>query len=163
LGAPSPLALADPAAPQQAAAPLEVTVRAPARHPQAAAKDPRVAASVVRRDELEAPGAGAADVLRRVPGLSVADTGGVGAPARAAQTPVYLGGVRLNDEVGGAVDLGTLPLWLLGRVEVYRGHAPMQADRLGIGGAIFLEPVAPTRSSFGAGALVGSFGSRGAW
>lgn len=125
---------------------------------------------MVRRDELEAPGAGAADILRRVPGLSVADTGGVGAPATAslrgataAQTPVYLGGVRLNDEVGGAVDLGTLPLWLLERVEVYRGHAPMQADRLGIGGAIFLEPVAPTRSSFGAGALVGSFGSRGAW
>ena len=61
----------------------------------------------------------------------------------AAETPVYLAGVRINDDVAGAADLSTLPLWLIDRVEIYRGNAPLEADRFGIGGAIFFEPLRP--------------------
>jgi iron complex outermembrane receptor protein len=68
--------------------------------------------------------------------------------------------VRLNDQVGGAADLSTIPLWLVERVDVYRGNAPFEADELGIGGAIFFEPRRPKRNEAAAGATLGSFGTR---
>jgi len=107
------------------------------------------------------------EVLRSEAGVQIAEAGGLGAPATAsirgataAQTPVYLGGVRLNDQVGGAADLSTIPLWLVERVDVYRGNAPFEADELGIGGAIFFEPRRPKRNEAAAAATVGSFGTR---
>ena len=120
--------------------------------------DPTPAVYVLRGEELAGAGTVTADVLARVPGLEVTRTGGAAdlatvsvRGATSAQTPIYLSGVRLNDELTGTVDLSTLPLWLLHRVEVYRGHAPLDADELGIGGAIFLEPSLPRRPrAFGA-------------
>jgi iron complex outermembrane receptor protein len=134
--------------------------------------DPSVAGSVVDEKRLGAAGARTAELLREQPGVAVTDTGGYGALATAtvrgatsAQTPVYLGGIRLNDDVGGTADLSLTPPWLLRRIEIYRGNAPLRADRLGIGGAIFLEPRVPRRTEAGAGALLGSFGAAGgfAW
>jgi iron complex outermembrane receptor protein len=146
----------------------EVSVRGEALAPPS--RDRSVAGSVVREDRLSAPGLEAADVLRAEPGVQVSESGGAGAPAAAsvrgataAQTPVYLGGVRLNDDVGGAADLSLVPLWLVARVEVYRGNAPVEADRAGIGGAIFFEPVRPERAGRAAGGMLGSFGARSAW
>lgn len=148
----------------------EVEVRGTPVTPASAPKDPSVAASTLRRDELVGPGRSAADALRGEVGVSVAETGGLGAAATAsvrgataAETPVYLAGVRINDDVAGAADLSTLPLWLIDRVEVYRGNAPLEADRFGIGGAIFIEPIEPREPRAGLGGLVGSFGSRAAW
>jgi vitamin B12 transporter len=145
----------------------EVEVRGAALTPDVAAKDPSVAGSTLRRSSLEAPGLDAPGALRTAVGVSVTETGGLGAPATAsirgataAETPVYLAGVRINDDVGGAADLSTLPLWLLDRIEVYRGNAPFEADRLGIGGAIFFEPIRPRRTVAALGALAGSWGSR---
>lgn len=133
-------------------------------------KDRAVAGSVVREERLKAPGLQAADVLRTQPGVAVAETGGYGElstasirGATAAQTPVYLAGVRLNDDAGGTTDLSMVPLWLLHSVEIYRSNAPLEADELGIGGAIFFEPRIPKKTEAGAGALVGSFGDRGVW
>ncbi len=110
-------------------------------------KDAAVAGSVVTRDRLAGPGLEAQDVLRTQPGVAVTESGGFGAPATAAirgataqDTPVYLAGVRVNDDVGGTAELSLVPLWLIDRVEVYRGNAPVEADRLAPGGAIFFEP-----------------------
>jgi vitamin B12 transporter len=148
----------------------EVEVRGEPLTPDQGTLDPSVAGSTVRRAELTRPGLSAADVLRTEVGTSVTETGGLGAVSTAsirgatsAQTPVYLGGVRMNDDVAGTADLSTLPLWLVDRVEIYRGNAPFEADRLGIGGAIFFEPRRPhdTRAAFGAS--FGSYGSGGAW
>ncbi|HEX6271801.1 MAG TPA: TonB-dependent receptor plug domain-containing protein, partial [Polyangiaceae bacterium] len=156
-------------APARADAPAEVEVRGAPVSPASAPKDSGVAASTVRRDELAGPGRSAADALRGEVGLSLAETGGLGAAATAsvrgataAETPVYLAGVRINDDVAGAADLSTLPLWLIDRVEIYRGNAPLEADRFGIGGAIFFEPIRPREPISGVGALVGSYGSRAA-
>jgi iron complex outermembrane receptor protein len=109
-------------------------------------------------------------VLRTQPGVAVSDTGGYGAlstatirGATAAQTPVYLAGVRLNDDVGGWADLSLVPLWLLHRVEIYRSNAPLEADQLGIGGAIFFEPKRPRGVEGSVGEMLGSFGARSAW
>ncbi|WP_437809688.1 TonB-dependent receptor plug domain-containing protein [Sorangium sp. So ce1078] len=148
---------------------LEVRVEGQ-RASTVAARDPTAASHVIRGDELRAPGAAASAVLSRVPGLQVSRTGAASDLATAsirgassAETPVYLAGVRLNDDVTGTADLSMVPLWMIQRVEVYRGNAPEHADRLGIGGAIFFEPSLPRapRASVGLGA--GSFGERAAW
>lgn len=132
--------------------------------------DSSVAGSVVDEKRLAAAGARTVELLREQPGVAVTDTGGYGALATAtirgatsAQTPVYLGGIRLNDDVGGTADLSLTPPWLLRRIEIYRANAPLRADRLGIGGAIFLEPRVPRRNEAGAGMISGSFGATGGW
>src|SRR4051812_49935233 len=135
------------------------------------AREPFAASSRVGRERLAAPGVRAPEVLRSEVGVQIAETGGLGAPATAsirgataAQTPVYLGGVRLNDQVGGAADLSTIPLWLVERVDVYRGNAPFEADELGIGGAVFFEPRRPKRKEAAAGGTLGRFWTRaGVW
>jgi vitamin B12 transporter len=147
--------------------PVTITVKGEARPEGELASDPFVASSRVTRERLAAPGVRAPEVLRSEAGVQIAEAGGLGAPATAsirgataAQTPVYLGGVRLNDQVGGVADLSTIPLWLVERVDVYRGNAPFEADQLGIGGAIFFEPRRPKRDQAAAGATLGSFGTR---
>ncbi|XXY15365.1 TonB-dependent receptor [Sorangium sp. So ce216] len=170
----APEAAAPEAAAPEAAAPdesprtrgtaLEVRVEGE-RSSTSAARDPTAASYVIRGDELRAPGATASSVLARVPGLQVVRTG-AGADlatasirgASSAETPVYLAGVRINDDVTGTADLSLVPLWMLHRVEVYRGNAPADADRLGIGGAIFFEPALPRGPRAGAGLGAGSFG-----
>lgn len=118
--------------------------------------------------ELRKPGQSAAEALQRVPGVQVARQG---APsdfatasirgATSAQTPVYLGGIRLNDDVVGSADVSAIPLWLLRRIRVYRGHAPLRVARLSIGGAIVAEPLRP-RGSFARLEIErGSFGHHG--
>jgi len=133
-------------------------------------KEPSVAGGVVRQERLNSPGLEAGDALRTQPGVAIAETGGYGAPttasvrgATSAQTPVYLAGVRLNDDVGGAADLSTIPLWFLNRIEIYRSNAPLAGDQLGIGGAIFFEPRRAEGPEASAGAMAGSFGARAAW
>jgi vitamin B12 transporter len=139
-------------------------------------RDADVASSTVRGAALAAPGVNAAEILRAQTGVSVQETGGLGAlatvqirGATSAQTPVYFADIRLNDEVSGSADLAQVPVWLLSRVEVYRGNAPIEAGPGGIGGAIFLDPRRARGGNAGRnweaalGALNGSFGTRGAW
>ncbi|KYF64009.1 TonB-dependent receptor domain-containing protein [Sorangium cellulosum] len=153
-----------------ATAPLEVRVEGDRVRAPAPPKDRSVAGSVLTRDRLTGAGVEAADVLRTQPGVQVTESGGFGGPATAAirgataaQTPVYLSGVRLNDDVAGTADLSLVPLWLIERIEIYRGNAPIEADRLGPGGAIFFEPRRPSRTTAGVGAMAGSFGARRGW
>jgi outer membrane receptor protein involved in Fe transport len=120
---------------------VEVTVQGDRNETTPGGRDPSIASSVVAGHRLSAPGLQAQDVLRTQPGVVVTESGGFGAPsaacirgANAADTPVYLAGVRLNDDVGGTADLSMIPLWLIHRIEIYRGNAPLEADRLGPGG-----------------------------
>lgn len=141
--------------------------RAPLEHVERA---PTVASSVVRGAALEGAGASSADVLARVPGVQVTRTGAQSDVATAsirgadaAEVPVYLAGVRLNDDVSGTTDLSTIPLWMMERVEVFRGNAPEEADRLGSGGAIFFWPRLPRSTRALVGGEIGSFGARAGW
>src|SRR5262249_17886142 len=133
------VALASTLAPHPAAAdePPEVEVRGAVI--EAPPREPSVAGSVIREDRLRGPGLEAGAVLRTQPGVAVRETGGYGAPSTAsirgatgAQTPIYLAGVRLNDDVGGTADLSLVPLWLLKQLEIYRSNAPLAGDQLGI-------------------------------
>jgi vitamin B12 transporter len=135
-----------------------------------ASREPSVASTVIKAKRLRAPGLRTADLLRSQPGLQVAESGGAGSLATAgvrgassAQTPVYVGGIRINDDVAGTADLSLVPLWLMRRVEIYRGNAPVQADRAGIGGAIFFDPERPSNLRPTAGGMLGSFGARSGW
>ena len=119
---------------------------------------------------LHRAGQSASDVLARVPGVQVSRTGAQSDLATASirgaessQLPVYLAGVRINDDVGGSADLSTVPLWMIERVEVYRGNAPELGDRLGLGGAVFFWPKLPRTTRVGGSAWLGSFGERGGW
>jgi vitamin B12 transporter len=151
-----------------AAEPLEVVARG---EPIAAPpKEPSVAGSVIGEERLRAPGLQASDVLRTQPGIAVLETGGYGSlstasirGATAAQTPVYLAGIRMNDDVGGTTDLSLVPLFLLHRVEIYRSNAPIAGDQLGLAGAIFFEPRRPKATEMGGGVMVGSFGAHAIW
>ncbi|MDP9035382.1 MAG: TonB-dependent receptor [Myxococcota bacterium] len=158
----------EPIAPVGSSAPSEVEVHG--EQLARPAKEPTVAGSVIREERLRAPGLQAGDVLRTQPGVAVADTGGYGSlstasirGATAAQTPVYLGGVRLNDDVGGTADLSLVPLWLVHRVEIYRSNAPLEGDQLGIGGAILFEPRRPKGTEAETGVMGGSFGAYAVW
>jgi iron complex outermembrane receptor protein len=152
------------------ATPEQVDVYGSRRTSTRAPKDSTVAGSVVSREELSAPGLRVAEVLRGQVGVQVTETGALGTPATAsvrgataAQIPVYLAGVCLNDDVAGTADLSRIPLWLVERVEIYRGNAPLEADRLGIGGAIFFEPHWPHGREIGSRQMGGSYGAQGAW
>jgi iron complex outermembrane receptor protein len=139
------------------------------RQPQAPGRSPHVSGSVVESERLAQPGMSAAEALRDAPGIQIVQLGGFGAPASlslrgatAAQTPVYLGAVRINDDVGGTADLGEVPLAMVERIEVYRSHAPLFADQLGIGGAVLFEPRRADRNENHWAAMVGSAGARSA-
>ena len=126
------------------------------------------AVSIVDGERLSAPGMRLGDALRIVPGVSVRETGGFGAFASAslrgttgAQTPVYFGAVLLNDDVAGTADLSAFSPNLFERVEVHRGHAPLDLDRQGLGGAIVLVPRKSRDGAARASLTAGTLGHRG--
>ncbi len=164
------VAAAEPDVASSPAGPVqEVVVRGEAV-PAHSGRDPTAASTVLRREDLDTPGASSADILSRVPGVQIRRSGARSElatasirGATAAQTPVYLAGVRLNDDVAGSADLSTVPLWMLDRVEVFRGTAPEDADRQGLGGAVFFEPRLPREHQLRVGQELGSFGSHATW
>lgn len=150
-------------------APIEVTVTGTGGPPSSSA-DTSAASTVVRGPKLDDPGVDAATLLERAPGVTVTRTGSsvdsTTASVRgatAAQLPVYVAGIRINDDVAGTADLASVPVFLLDRVEVFRGNAPERADRLGIGGAVFFEPRAAQRSELRSGVGIGSYGEQSGW
>lgn len=162
---PSPAAAAAAAASSSASA--EVVVSADRAQLFRGGRDGDVASSVVRGEPLRQAGAVLSDVMRSQPGVQITSAGASSdlatamvRGASAAQLPVYVAGIRINDDLGGAADLSTVPLWMLDRVEIYRGNAPIDADRPGIAGALFLDPRLPRGPRLVAGAGVGSYGWR---
>ncbi len=145
----------------------EVVVTGVRPQPTRLAREPGLAGSTLHRDRLVQPGGSLGDALREAPGVQVSQSGGLGAPATArlrgataAQTPVYLGKIKLNDEVGGVADLSTVPHFFLKRVEVYRSHSPQFLSAPGLGGAIVLVPVSPTQDELLLQGEWGSFSTR---
>ncbi len=129
-------------------------------------RDETANSTVLRRDDLSQPGASTASVVLRVPGAQVQRSGASAEAATlslrgttSAQLPVYLGPLLLNDEFSGTADLSFVPLFFIERIEIYRGHAPAFADRLGLSGAVVIEPRLPKRSSAYAGTTLGSYGA----
>lgn len=65
--------------------------------------------------------------------------------ANPEQTGVYINGSKLNDPLGGPVNLENLPLAMFEDAEIYRSHSPVHLSGSHIGGALNLVPVTPPR------------------
>ena len=165
--------LAPPAA--EAPDPYRTVVEsAPADEPNAAQRDldartPGFATAV----DLEAepgsrPGDSLPEVIARTPGATVRSFGGLGQFGAVSlrgsspqQVATFLDGVPLTSSVAGLVDLGSIPLDGLGRVEIYRGYVPVAFGGAAIGGAIDLvASPAWRRRGLSVHAGFGSFGTR---
>ena len=165
---PTPLPPSVPAAssgPLASGAVFQSVVTAARAAPRAAREDQAATSSVLvpadsprARDDL-------GSLLLEVPGVNVTRRGGLGAFATLSlrganpdEVRIYVDGIPLNQAVGGAVDLSTLPLGDVERVEVYRGSTPIGFGESALGGVVSIStatPGGPTRGSLRAGA--GSF------
>ncbi|KUK13999.1 MAG: vitamin transporter [bacterium] len=99
--------------------------------------------SVIFPSEYEGEFKDLGELLSKVPGVYVTRLGGRGSytlisirGSTSAQVAVYLNGVLLNSGEEGGVDLSTIPLTAVERVEVYRGSVPARFGIPGIGGVI---------------------------
>lgn len=145
----------------------ELEVEGTATRPIAAGSelDPTAAATTI--DARHRPRAleSLDELILEVPGAITRRSGSAGAfsglglrGAGAEHTTVLLGSVPLMSPDGSAFDLSTMPVWVLDRVEVYRGGAPVWLGSGGIGGVLHLIPRAATGSGFELNGGVGSFG-----
>ena len=100
------------------------------------------------------------DILRTVPGVSIARTGGVGGQTSAfirggesSQTLVLIDGVRINDPStpNAAFDFGALLTGNIDRVEVLRGPNSVVWGSQAIGGVVNIVTAEPT-ADFAGGA-----------
>ena len=116
--------------------------------------------------EDEAPG-GLEASMGQAPSLQVQQTGAEGQPtflsvrgAPAAHTRFTLDGLPLDGAFGGAFDLATLPLALIGEVRVHRSFVPLALGPVTPGGVVALETASIDEGSFDALLSGGSFGHR---
>ena len=98
---------------------------------------------VMERSAFEGRARTVADVLRGSPGATVRSTGGLGdytevslRGANAQQVQVYVDGMLLNEAVGGAVNLATVPLAHARSIEVWRSGAPARFGGGAAGGTV---------------------------
>ncbi len=137
----------------------------PATSPRAS-QDEAASSSVVTPDRTPRSAETLPDLLDDLPGVSVSRLGGVGASALLSlrgsswdQVSVYLDGVNLNMAAGGGVDLGTVPIGDVARVEVYRGVTPLAFGGSAIGGVLSVETRRPRVNAATAELGGGSFGT----
>ena len=167
-----PPAVAAPAAappPIPALSPVyETIVTAPAPGAQAPRADSIAAASVVFPADSPRAFDDLGDLLVEVPGVTVTRSGGIGDFATLSlrgsnpdEVRFYVDGVPLAVAAGGSIDLSTLPLGDVERIEIYRGTTPIGFAESALGGIVSITTRAPAggaRSTLRAGA--GSFGTR---
>jgi len=105
-------------------------------------------------------------LLLEIPGVNVVRTGSIGKASTITlrgsnpdQVRVYVDGVPVNIVAGGGVDVSTLPIGDVERVEVYRGSSPLEFGEAALGGIVSITTRTPgaTRASARTGA--GSFGT----
>ena len=109
------------------------------------------AASVVRPGESPRAYDDLGTILLEVPGVTATRTGSLGAfshdlasgapaPTRCASTSTAC---RSTSRQGGAVDISTLPLGDVERVEVYRGTSPLAFGESALGGIVSITTRTP--------------------
>jgi len=114
--------------------------------------------SIVSREELEASGeTRLSEILRRLPGVSVTQSGGPGAPAQLAirgagprYVAVYVDGVRVDDPTGITTefDFGLLAIDDIERLEVLRGTQSALYGGSAVGGVVSITTRRPARDGF---------------
>jgi outer membrane cobalamin receptor len=109
----------------------------------------------------------AADLLATLPGIQSYKQGGLGSfqtvsvrGVAARNIMICVDGVPLNDASGGAVNLGSIDLNQMEKIEVYKGNVPVKFGVSGIGGAInFVTKNAVKKG----GRVLAAYGSHNLW
>ena len=145
------------------AAQAETVVRAAPAAPRA---DQAATVSVVVPDESPRAYDDLASLLAEVPGVNVVRTGSLGKlttitlrGSNPDQVRVYVDGVPVNIAAGGGVDISTLPIGDVERVEVYRGASPLEFGESALGGIVAITTRTPGATRAGARTGAGSFGT----
>ncbi|MGH7290574.1 MAG: TonB-dependent receptor, partial [Myxococcota bacterium] len=132
--------------------------------------DPSAFATVIDARDYDERFATVEEVLEQTPGVRVRRFGGLGSYSTASirgskseQVLVLLDGVRLNSAERGAVDLSTIPLRQVERIEVTRGGGAARFGTGAEGGVISITTRKPTpgRSSADASLSAGTHGTLG--
>lgn len=99
--------------------------------------------NIVRPDEFKGEQKSLPDLLLTVPGVHVREVNGKGQyttvtmrGSTAAQVGIFIDGVLANLGGDTAVDLSTIPVKNVERIEVYRGYIPSRFDGTFMGGVI---------------------------
>jgi outer membrane cobalamin receptor len=141
----------------------ETVVSAP-RPSERPLEDEAASASVVTSDRTPRSGETLPQLMSELPGVSVTRLGGLGSMATlslrgsaANQVGVYVDGIPLNSATWGSVDIGSLPIADVDRVEVYRGMSPSAFGGSAIGGIVSLTSRSPEVTGAKAYASAGSW------
>ncbi len=99
--------------------------------------------SVIKPQEMKGEQKNLPELLKQVPGLHVIELKGRGAyttvsvrGSTPSQVAVYVDGVLMNLGSEAAVDLSTIPVENVERIEVYRGYIPARFGGASMGGVI---------------------------
>ena len=122
--------------------------------------------TVIKPQELKGEQKNLPELLKQVPGLHVIELRGRGAYTTASvrgstpsQVAVYVDGMLMNLGSEAAVDLSTIPVENVERIEVYRGYIPARFGGASLGGVINIITKKPDGN--GEGTLLAGGGSYG--
>lgn len=123
------------------------------------------AVSVVRPEEMEGEMKNLPEMLDRIPGLHVIRARGRGGytvasvrGSTSSQVSVYVDGVLTNLGSEAAVDLSSIPVENVERIEVYRGYIPARFGASSMGGVINIVTKRPEEKSTNASIGAGTYG-----
>ncbi|HVR02722.1 MAG TPA: TonB-dependent receptor [Polyangia bacterium] len=146
--------------------PFETVVTAPQPAAPAPREDRAASASVVLPGDSPRAHDDVGTLMTEVPGVTTTRTGALGSfttlslrGSNPDQVRFVIDGVPIAIAEGGAVDVSTLPLGDVERVEVYRGQAPLAFGESALGGIVSITTHTPGTPSLGARAGMGSFGA----
>ena len=140
------------------------TVRS--RPADAPVEDSAADASVITDDRTPRTGESLPQLLSELPGVTISRLGGIGSLALVSlrgstwdQVGVYVDGIPLNGAQGGGVDVSSIPLGDIERIEVYRGSSPIGFGSSALGGIISITTRSPRTTEGGVEVGDGSFGT----
>ena len=123
--------------------------------------------TVIRPDDYKGEQKTLPDLMRKVPGVHVREVNGKGQyttvtvrGSTAAQVGVFIDGVLSNLGGDSAVDLSTIPVANVERIEVYRGYIPARFPGTYIGGVINIVTKRPDKADVSVELGTSSYGGQ---
>jgi outer membrane cobalamin receptor len=131
-----------------------------------APQDPTASATVVEASRFAGELKGVAELAATAPGVAIRGQGGLGQlttisirGSTSGGVRVLLDGIPLDTAAGGGVDLSTIPLHWVDRVEVTRGAEGAYFGAGALGGAVNVVTLPAAAGKWGVEATGGSFGT----